>query len=130
MLSAITYSDIEFAFASCKQSARHFGIGISLFAAGVFRIVEITGLLCSDLHALRTDMYGVRTSKNTHSHCNARISSRRRPAYKPIIIKRYGGSPFTVSSRTATCWSVKASFFFDAFPPFAEIPTHGLWVIS
>ena len=66
--------------------------------------------------------YGVDLSRNTQSHCNARISSRRKPEYKPIIIKRYGGSSFTVSSRIATCWSVKASFFFDAFPPFAEIP--------
>ena len=95
---------MEFAFASRRQSTRHFGMGISLLAAFVFRTVEITGLLCSARHARRTEMYGVDSSRNTHSHCNARISSRRKPEYKPIIIKRYGGSSFTVSSRIATCY--------------------------
>ena len=33
----------------------------------------------------------------------ARISSRRRPEYKPSIINKYGGSPLTVSRSTATC---------------------------
>ena len=37
------------------QSTKHFGIGISLFAAGVFSTVETTGLLCSVRHARLTD---------------------------------------------------------------------------
>ena len=48
-------SDMEFSFVSLRQSTKHFGIGISLFAAGVFSTVEITGLLCSVRHARLTD---------------------------------------------------------------------------
>ena len=33
---------MEFSFASLRQSTKHFGIGISLFAAGVFSTAEIT----------------------------------------------------------------------------------------
>src|SRR5699024_1152402 len=126
-LSAITYSDLEAALASRRQFTRHLGMGISLLAAFVLSVVEITGLLCSDRHARRTEIYGVGASRNTQSHCKARASSRRSPAYKPIMVNRYGGSPLTVSSSTSTCWSVSESFFWVGFPPFAEIPSHGLY---
>ena len=76
-LSAITYSDFETALASRRQFTRHFGMGISLLAAFVLSVVEMTGLLCSVLHARRTEIYGVGASRNTQSHCKARASSRR-----------------------------------------------------
>ena len=56
-------------------------------AALVFNSSEITGLLCSVCHARLTVRYGVSVSRYTESHCRARISSRRSPAYKPIMTK-------------------------------------------
>lgn len=112
----------EAALASRRQFTRHLGMGISLLAAFVLSVVEITGLLCSDRHARRTEIYGVGASRNTQSHCKARASSRRRPAYKPIMVNRYGGSPLTVSSSTSTCWSVSESFFWGRFPSFCRNP--------
>lgn len=67
-LSAITYSDLEAALASRRQFTRHLGMGISLLAAFVLSVVEITGLLCSARHARRTEIYGVGASRNTQSH--------------------------------------------------------------
>ena len=49
-------SDIEFSFASRRQSTKHLGMGISRLAAGVLRTLEISGLLWLLLHALCTDI--------------------------------------------------------------------------
>ena len=125
-LSAITYSDLEAALASRRQFTRHLGMGISLLAAFVLSVVEIT--VCYALIAMRAAQRYMEWVHREHTiHCKARASSRRRPAYKPIMVNRYGGSPLTVSSSTSTCWSVSESFFWVGFPPFAEIPSHGLY---
>ena len=49
-----TYSEVDFAFASRRHSARQSGRGTFLSAAFVFSSVRMTGLLCSVCHALRT----------------------------------------------------------------------------
>ena len=59
--------------------------GVPIFAAGggisyLFR--PSFGYL-----ARLTVRYGVSVSRYTESHCRARISSRRSPAYKPIMTK-------------------------------------------
>ena len=56
--------------------------------------------------------------------CNEDGDNNRR---KQVDVNRYGGSPLTVSSSPSTCWSVSESFFWVGFPPFAEIPSHGLY---
>ncbi len=58
-----------------------------------FQFIRMTGRLLSVCHALRTVRYGVSVSKYTESHCRARISSLRNPAYRPSITNTYGGSP-------------------------------------
>ena len=125
-LSEITYSDFDFSFASFKHSTSLPGIGMSLLAAGVFNSVEITGRLFTERHARRTEIYGVAPSRKTQSHRSARISSRRNPAYNPIITKTYGGNPLIVSRRIFTCSSVNAFFSCFGVPPFAESDAAGL----
>ena len=78
MLFAITKSDLELAFTSCRQFTRHFGIGISRFAALDFRTVEISAFPCGVRHARRTEIWGVGSSRKTQSHCRARIRSEER----------------------------------------------------
>ena len=82
-----------FAFASLRQSAKQIGRGIFLSSAFVFNSSRMTGRLLSVCHALRTVRYGVSVSRYTESHCRARISSLRKPAYRPSITNTYGGSP-------------------------------------
>ena len=68
----------------------------------VFSSDIITGRLCSVCQALHTVKYGAASSRKTESHCNARISSRRSPAYKPSITNTYGGNPLIASSNLST----------------------------
>ena len=78
-----------FSQAVCQADGR----GMFLSAAFVFNSSRMTGRLLSVCHALRTVRYGVSVSRYTESHCRARISSLRSPAYRPSITNTYGGSP-------------------------------------
>ena len=60
----ITYSDSDFSLSSLRQATRHFGIGTSRFAAGVFNSVLTTGSPPSTCHARLTEMYGVFSSRH------------------------------------------------------------------
>ena len=105
---ATTYSEVATSFASRRHSVRTEGSGMSRLADFVFRSDEITGRLCSECHALCTERYGASASRNTQSHFNAKISSRRKPAYRPIITNTYGGSPLMATRSLSTCSSVSA----------------------
>ena len=122
---ATTYSEVATSFASRRHSVRTEGSGMSRLADFVFRSDEITGRLCSECHALCTERYGASASRNTQSHFNAKISSRHKPAYRPIITNTYGGSPLMATRSLSTCSSVSASRSFCGFPPLEERVSQG-----
>ena len=94
---------MEFSFASLRQSTKHFGIGISLFAAGVFNTVETTGLLCSVRHARLTDRYGA----VSYTHLPAGSGLYMSILYHPQ--KRLSQSRLLTASAASAVWEAVSS---------------------
>ena len=123
------YSDMEFAFASRRQSTRHFGMEISLLAAFVFRRWRSPACYAPRaMHVSRKCMVWIHPG--IHSPIAMQEFFPTQAGIQTNHNKKIWRKLFHRIQQNRNLLIVKASFFFDAFPPFAEIPTHGLSVIS